>query len=255
MKLSPNRWLRRLGYEIRRVPRAAAPRTPRPPRLAPEEIATLERALKQFAGDQPASSACADAGALRRYLSNRRIAFFHEVVRLCGRYQVPLESKRIADFGSGTGYLLRLIHQAAPTAKLSGYDTFADMMGLARRLCPTAALEVRSLLQVNDPFDVIFCTEILEHLEQPGQALGAMARLVRPGGALVLTVPDGRKDQKKPGRRREDGTAYWGHIHFWSPESWALFLQQELGANHRIECGQMASGQNYGIVFPTRPPD
>jgi 2-polyprenyl-3-methyl-5-hydroxy-6-metoxy-1,4-benzoquinol methylase len=250
MKLVLNRILRYLGYEIRRIP----PRAQQHALPDPDEIAALDQILRQFVKNQPDASACSDIRELRKYLSDSRIAFFQEVIYLCHRHRINLDARRITDIGSGTGYLLRLVHQAAPSAKLSGYDTFGEMMALAKLLCPVASFEVRDLFQLEDKFDVIFCTEILEHLEQPGQALRAVAKLVLPGGALVLTVPDGRKDQQESGARREDGTGYWGHIHFWSPESWRLFLDRELGAHYRIECGQVATGENYGVVFPLSVP-
>lgn len=38
-------------------------------------------------------------------------------------------------------------------------------------------------------FDAVLCTEVLEHVPEPNQLLAEVARVLRPGGALVLTVP------------------------------------------------------------------
>jgi SAM-dependent methyltransferase len=38
-------------------------------------------------------------------------------------------------------------------------------------------------------FDVILCTEVLEHVPDPAQAMKKMESLLSPGGSLVLTVP------------------------------------------------------------------
>lgn len=38
-------------------------------------------------------------------------------------------------------------------------------------------------------FDVALLSEVLEHLEEPGRALKECARLLRPGGKLILTTP------------------------------------------------------------------
>jgi 2-polyprenyl-3-methyl-5-hydroxy-6-metoxy-1,4-benzoquinol methylase len=40
-------------------------------------------------------------------------------------------------------------------------------------------------------FDVVVATEIIEHVAHPDQFLAQMAALVRPGGHLVLTTPNG----------------------------------------------------------------
>ena len=37
--------------------------------------------------------------------------------------------------------------------------------------------------------DLVVCTEVLEHVADPGQVLAELHRVLRPGGALLLTVP------------------------------------------------------------------
>jgi 2-polyprenyl-3-methyl-5-hydroxy-6-metoxy-1,4-benzoquinol methylase len=64
-------------------------------------------------------------------------------------------------------------------------------------------------------YDVIFCTEVLEHLEKPHVALANLVAALNPGGILVLTVPDGRQDTINE------------HLNFWSPEGWRAFLIRE----------------------------
>lgn len=38
-------------------------------------------------------------------------------------------------------------------------------------------------------FDAILCTEVLEHVPYPSDALKELSRLLKPGGKLILTVP------------------------------------------------------------------
>ncbi len=38
-------------------------------------------------------------------------------------------------------------------------------------------------------FDTVLCTQVLEHLSSPSLAFGEMARVLRPGGHLLLTSP------------------------------------------------------------------
>ena len=40
-----------------------------------------------------------------------------------------------------------------------------------------------------DSYDGVFCTQVLHHLPEPERALGEIARLLRPGGVAVLSVP------------------------------------------------------------------
>ena len=64
-------------------------------------------------------------------------------------------------------------------------------------------------------YDVILCTEVLEHLEYPWRGLQTLMSAARPGGRVVITVPNGRLDRSNE------------HINFWSSESWRAFIERE----------------------------
>lgn len=50
--------------------------------------------------------------------------------------------------------------------------------------------DVRDMEPVpSDTFDVLLCSQVLEHVTQPDKAIAEMKRVLRPGGRLVLTVP------------------------------------------------------------------
>jgi len=88
-------------------------------------------------------------------------------------------------------------------------------------------------------FDRIICTEVLEHVVDPDAVLGAIARLLRPSGVAVITVPNdpliGRI--KEVVRRSPAGWALrdrieWGgdtfHLHQWTPDAFARLLGRHL---------------------------
>ena len=58
-------------------------------------------------------------------------------------------------------------------------------------------------------FDAILCTEVLEHVSDPVGAVKEMARLLRPGGKLILTAPLGAFLHQKPYH------FYGGYTPFW----------------------------------------
>lgn len=50
--------------------------------------------------------------------------------------------------------------------------------------------DVQNLAQIEDAsFDTIFCSQVLEHVPRPWQAFAEFARVLRPGGRLIVTVP------------------------------------------------------------------
>jgi SAM-dependent methyltransferase len=100
----------------------------------------------------------------------------------------------VVDLGCGSGELLAEVAARLPDARLCGVDLpgVAGGPGLVgvRRLAadlgrpfdPPADLE---------PFDVAVASELLEHLERPAALLDNARRLVRPGGALLLSTQSG----------------------------------------------------------------
>ena len=58
-------------------------------------------------------------------------------------------------------------------------------------------------------FDVILCTEVLEHVPEPIRAVQEFSRILRPGGYLILTAPLGS------GLHQEPYHFYGGYTPFW----------------------------------------
>lgn len=49
--------------------------------------------------------------------------------------------------------------------------------------------DAHNLHQIQDgSFDVVLCTEVLEHLHTPEKALGELHRILKPGGLILLTT-------------------------------------------------------------------
>ncbi len=49
--------------------------------------------------------------------------------------------------------------------------------------------DIKSIPEPDASFDAILCTEVLEHLPHPVDALRELSRLLKPGGKLILTAP------------------------------------------------------------------
>jgi 2-polyprenyl-3-methyl-5-hydroxy-6-metoxy-1,4-benzoquinol methylase len=111
----------------------------------------------------------------------------HEIVlRHCGRPSAVL------DVGGSSGYVsTRLAKQGARVVILD-VDVCAVAAARARGLEAHVVDVAREDPPLQDAsFDLMLCVDVLEHLPDPAAALGRLRRLLRPGGLIVASVPNG----------------------------------------------------------------
>ena len=90
--------------------------------------------------------------------------------------------RRILDFGCGFGQFLEM-------CRLFGLDAVGVDRSSARR--SGAATHIFAELdEVPGAFDAITMFEVLEHLDDPRNALAALAKRLNPGGVMIVEVPD-----------------------------------------------------------------
>jgi SAM-dependent methyltransferase len=61
----------------------------------------------------------------------------------------------------------------------------------------------------NASFDVIVCTEMLEHVAEPSKVIDEFSRILAPGGKLILTAPLGSGVHQEPFHYYGGYTSYW----------------------------------------------
>lgn len=117
---------------------------------------------------------------------------------LARRWQ--LEGVREAlDVGCGIGHWSRLLARMLPAPlAITGVDREARWVDEARRRSPSAggvSLAFRqgdalALPFADASFDLVSCQTVLIHLADPAAALAEMARVLRPGGHLLVAEPN-----------------------------------------------------------------
>lgn len=164
-----------------------------------------------------------DCRALEEYYVDARLNFYKNVVEKIIENEIDLSYKKILDIGCGNGHLLNEINNNFNNCILHGSDFSMSGIEYARKIFPQLTFYKQNIYDVIDnEYDVILCTEVLEHLEYPERALKNMLLSLKSGGILILTVPDGRIDTIEE------------HINFWSPESWYYFIKRESDKNSFI---------------------
>ena len=96
--------------------------------------------------------------------------------------------QRALDAGCGTGFQARILQ--ALGYETHGADVSAGLLAVARRTLPRVALaraDLQALPYATASFDAIVCGgSTLSFVADPDRALAALARVLRPGGRLLL---------------------------------------------------------------------
>ncbi len=101
----------------------------------------------------------------------------------------PALSGDYLDLGSGSGELIdRVLHRYPVTARACDYR--ADLMALDDIHVDVADLNSEPLPYADASFDLVTCTEVIEHLDHFRFALREIFRVLRPGGVCVLSTPN-----------------------------------------------------------------
>lgn len=98
------------------------------------------------------------------------------------------------EVGCSSGFLLRDLKREFPDAEIIGVDIALRALQRLGKTLDGIPLVQMDLLQCDfkpDQFDAIVAINVLEHIENDLGALAAMAKLLKPGGVLILEVPQG----------------------------------------------------------------
>jgi SAM-dependent methyltransferase len=100
-------------------------------------------------------------------------------------------ARSLLEVGCGTGYVLEGVRHARPELALTGTDALvASLARAAPRLLGATLLQMDARrIPFRDEFDAVLALDVVEHIEDDAAALREMALALRPGGVLILTVP------------------------------------------------------------------
>jgi SAM-dependent methyltransferase len=130
---------------------------------------------------------------------------------------------RIVDVGCGDGFHLDLLASYGPKGwRTEGVDVDDRAIAAARRRGVTVHRgRVESLDLPAASFDGALLIQTIEHHPDPAVVLGAVRRLLKPGGRLLLVTDNTGSLDFRIARRR-----HWGGYHF--PRHWYLFDEPSL---------------------------
>jgi SAM-dependent methyltransferase len=117
------------------------------------------------------------------------LALSVEIIKKQARPGIPLE---ILEAGCGPSWLLDLEEL---DYRLTGVDVNEKALDLRKNqtqdLDATFVGDLRTIKLENGFYDVIYCSYVLEHIDGVSQVLKNFRKWLKPGGMLILRIPDG----------------------------------------------------------------
>jgi ubiquinone/menaquinone biosynthesis C-methylase UbiE len=138
--------------------------------------------------------------------------------------QVP-QGYRVLDAGAGTGPYRHFFshcdyrtHDFGQASNTVGQYTHLDYVS-----------DITKIPVPDQSFDIILCTEVLEHLPEPIKAIKEFARILGPKGKLLISAPLGSRLHQEPYHFYGGFTPYWYQIFLQKYGFIILSIEQNMG--------------------------
>ncbi len=120
-----------------------------------------------------------------KYETSRRLTLIFD--RLLDRTE--MEGKWFLDVGSGGGHFSHAAR--CLEAKVVSLDVGLNLLKQVGNKCDSKKV-VGSVLGLpfgKNCFDIVICTEVIEHTPNPLNAIKELSTVVKPGGTIIITIP------------------------------------------------------------------
>jgi len=145
---------------------------PRRPPVRTADSATIREFFNQAAADE------------EHYPSTIDPRILH--VKVVLEHLGDLNGKRVADVGCGKGRFARVVKEKNPRASVVALDLAEAMLKPIPGEIHRVAASMTALPLATEAFDGAYATESLEHAVDIPGAVAELARIVKPGGRIVI---------------------------------------------------------------------
>ena len=137
------------------------------------------------------------------------------------------QGKSFIDVGCNVGFAVEAARQLGFDAL--GVDVDEIAISEARGLFPAARFEVadvEDLAASGKVFDVVYCSEVVEHLADPRPFVAALRRILAPGGRSFITTPNIAHRSLPDDLMTSDEIRPPEHLLYFNPESLTGLLER-----------------------------
>ena len=164
----------------------------------------------------------------KNLLKRKRIEKFNQRIIDIVKSSIDKDNYSILDAGCGEGFIDHLIFENFPKVRITGLEYTSEAIAVARKMNPFVEYiqgDVCNMKLMSDSFDLVICTEVLEHLSNPHMALHELERVSKD--KILISVPNepwfclGNLLSLKNVSRLGNPT---DHINHWTKNGFTTFL-------------------------------
>lgn len=99
---------------------------------------------------------------------------------------------QILDLGCGQGHITKKIHEAIPSAQVTGLDYSISSIDYAHEHysgIDFAVGDAYTCPYANEFYDIVVCNNLWEHVPDPLFLLSRIKRILKPGGHIIISTP------------------------------------------------------------------
>ena len=166
------------------------------------------------------------------HISHRDSAIqtFHRLIaKLVVKYAPS--NGRVIDIGCGLGQCLHIVNKLNPTLSLYGADISQDCLRITRERtekvnCILMEESSSDLKKLGIDYDCCIMSHTLEHMVSPLHTLINSMSLIKPGGHLIVAVPNPVRPEVIIKSILQKTYVNLGHVYSWDRSHWINFLER-----------------------------
>jgi 2-polyprenyl-3-methyl-5-hydroxy-6-metoxy-1,4-benzoquinol methylase len=139
----------------------------------------------------------------------------------------------ILDIGCGVGHTLSEIQKRKSQLKMTAVDIDEKCLEItSKRVTLQNRIHIRTiedLFAMRLTVDVLIMSHSLEHMYRPVDTVQGVLKMLRPGGILILAVPNPVRPLVFLGNLWKTHYVNRGHVCAWDRSHWINFLENILG--------------------------
>lgn len=143
-----------------------------------------------------------------------------------------LKIEKVLDAGCGEGFVLSEFNNRNIGDHLEGIDFSEEALDAGKKLFPYLSLkkgDVYRMSYENNSFDLVLCTEVMEHLKEPGRVMDEIVRVSKK--YCLFSVPNEPLFMIS-NLLRGKNISRWGndidHLQHWSSKEFENFIDAKL---------------------------